>query len=107
MTPQDEREALIAAVRDPEAYAGKQGWRDVAQWTADAILALRQPGAEYRRAYLMTGSWELDPAGKSPGIYIDDPKGGDPICLATLARIYHEDALRSALLPDTKGEGRG
>jgi hypothetical protein len=49
MTPQDEREALIAAVRDPEAYAGKQGWRDVAQWTADAILALRQPGAEYRR----------------------------------------------------------
>lgn len=49
------------------------------------------------RAYLMTGSWELDPEGKSPGIYVDDPAGGDPICLATIRRIHHKARLHAAL----------
>ncbi|NYD88801.1 hypothetical protein [Sphingomonas melonis] len=49
------------------------------------------------RAYLMTGPWELDPDGTSPGIYADDPSGGDPVCLATIKRLHHPEKLAAAL----------
>lgn len=49
------------------------------------------------KAYLMIGPWELDPTGKSPGIYMDDPVGGDPICLCTISRLFHPALLAEAL----------
>lgn len=41
--------------------------------------------------------WELNPDGKSPGIFMADPEGGDPICLAIFARVYHPGLLDQAL----------
>ena len=61
------------------------------------ILQL-QEGREAVRAYLMDGPWENDPTGRNPGIYIDDPAGGDPFCLCTIKRLYHRDLLHEALL---------
>lgn len=49
------------------------------------------------KAYLMTGPWELDPTGRTPGIYMDDPAGGDPICLCTISRLHHPELLVEAL----------
>lgn len=69
---------------------------------APAVDAVPAGEAE-RRAYLMTGRWELDPEGKAPGIYMDDPEGGDPICLCVVKRVYHPDLLSASL---SHGEGR-
>lgn len=49
------------------------------------------------KAYLITGPWENDPDGTNPGIYMDDPGGGDPLIIASIKRIYREDALLVAL----------
>lgn len=51
-----------------------------------------------RRPFLMTGRWELDPTGRNPGIYIDDPDGGDPLCLATIKRLHRPEELRNHLI---------
>lgn len=59
----------------------------VANWNRRAGPAL----------YLMTGPWENDPTGKNPGIYMDDPKGGDPLLVASLKRIHRPSVLRAAL----------
>ena len=56
--------------------------------------------SEAPRAYLMTGPWELDPTGANPGIYVDDPAGGDPICLATIKRLHRPTELRAHLLSE-------
>jgi hypothetical protein len=56
------------------------------------------------RAYLVIRKWELDPTGTHPGIYIDDPEGGDPICLAQIARLFHGELLTKALTPSPNRE---
>lgn len=35
--------------------------------------------------------------GKNPGIYMPDPAGGDPRCVADIKRIYRLDDLRAGL----------
>lgn len=50
-----------------------------------------------QKAYFISDRWELNPDGKSPGIWIDDPEGGDPICLALIRRIFHPELLSNAL----------
>lgn len=49
------------------------------------------------KACAILDCWELNPDGKSPGIFIDDPEGGDPMCLAIFSRVYHPELLHDAL----------
>jgi len=49
--------------------------------------------------YLMQGRWELDPDGTNPALYITDPKGGDPLIVASIKRIHRPDILEGLGLP--------
>lgn len=92
-------EQIMAQSPNGETVAVK--YHPNGDWSVDRLSASDPDSAGQGvgevRAYLMTGTWELDPTGRSPGIYINDPDGGDPICLGTLSRIYHPELLRAAL----------
>lgn len=113
-----EADAVLAALDSRAVPAGEVGLR---QALGDAINSPKgvvpvsaepfydgragrvKPAEATPTAYLMTGRWELDPEGRSPGIYMEDPEGGGPICLCVVKRVYHPDLLSASL---SHGEGR-
>lgn len=92
------RQALGDAINSPKGVVPVS-----AEPFYDGRAGRVKPAEATPTAYLMTGRWELDPEGRSPGIYMDDPEGGDPICLCVVKRVYHPDLLSASL---SHGEGR-
>jgi len=101
----DERRERYARIISACEWSSTQVWekkpqsyRDRYLAYADALIASDPApvsgGAP--QAFLMTGQWECSSDG-TPGIWMTDPEGGDPHCLATIKRLYRPDALRAAL----------
>jgi hypothetical protein len=86
------RDALDDAINSPKGVVPVS-----AEPFYDGRAGRVKPAEAAPTAYLMTGRWELDPEGKTPGIYMDDPEGGDPICLCAIKRVYHPGLLSAAL----------
>ena len=76
------RQALGDAINSPKGVVPVS-----AEPFYDGRAGRVKPAEATPTAYLMTGRWELDPEGRSPGIYMDDPEGGDPLCLCVVRRV--------------------
>lgn len=76
-------------------------------WLAEKALTVLRPNREPWTAPNRRSWWTMGPTELHDGaaIYIDDPEGGDPHIVCTLARVFRPeilDALTSEMRPESR-----